>query len=64
MVTQMINSAINAISFEIRSALKVPNKKVKRRPIYGSEQANNGTAITVSWSSLGWFIRNDRKGNI
>jgi len=64
MDAQLINSVINAISFEIRSALKVPTEKVRQRQTYGSEQANNGTAITILWSSLGWLIRIDPKGNI
>jgi hypothetical protein len=64
MVTQLINSAINAISFEIRSALKVPTERVRQNRTYGSEQANNETAITILWSALGWLIWINRKGDI
>ena len=64
MVTQLINSAINTVSFEIRFALKVPTEKARQRPTYGSEQTNNGIAITIVWSSLGWLIPMDRKRNV
>jgi len=64
MEAQLISSVINAISFEIRSALKVPTEKVRQRQTYGSEQANNGTEIAILWSSFGWLIWIDPKGNI
>jgi hypothetical protein len=64
MVTQLINSAFNDISFEIRFALEVPPEKARQRSTYGSEQTNNGTVVTIVWSSLGWLIRIYRKGNI